>query len=76
MDDTFKSAEMRVAAYLGLTAEQGRALYAAYVKRGAEVDRLRGVLAFAEKNIKVRDGFWTISESAVMEIRHALEATE
>lgn len=53
LSETFKSAEIRVAAYNDLTAEQGRALYAAYVKRGIEIDQLNAELEvyarFAEK---------------------------
>lgn len=44
-DDVFKAAEMRVAAYSDLSAEHGRALYAAYVKCKIEVSRLREEIA-------------------------------
>lgn len=50
MDEVFKSAEIRVAAYSDLTAEQGRALYKAYVNRGIALERLKHALVwYADK---------------------------
>jgi hypothetical protein len=50
-DETFKAAEMRVAAYNELTAEQGRALYAEIVRRGLELSRLRAENAALQANL-------------------------
>lgn len=47
-NEAFRSAETRVAGYNDLTAEHGRALYAGYVQRGVEIDRLREQLAQVE----------------------------
>lgn len=41
--ETMRDIELRVAAYNALTPEQARELYAAYVKRGLEVDRCREI---------------------------------
>ena len=45
MEKEFKSAELKIAAYNDLTAEEGRALYAGFVKKGIEVDSLRARVA-------------------------------
>lgn len=39
--EEFKAAEQKVCLAQDLTAEEGRMLYAAYVKRGLEIERLR-----------------------------------
>lgn len=40
-EEEFKAVEMRVAAFTDLTASEGRVLYAAYVKRGLELQECR-----------------------------------
>jgi hypothetical protein len=50
--DEFKAAEIRVAAFSELTAEQGRALYAAYVQKCLELSRLRGAYSLHKTCLK------------------------
>ena len=67
MTDEFKSAEIRVAAYGELTPEQGRALYAAYVKEKLIADEAARKLLTATDALENIAGCFSHSEGDIVD---------